>query len=39
VGVEETIVGVGGGYREGVSDFTSRFHFADSVSRYVVVRP
>jgi hypothetical protein len=28
-----TLVGVRGGYGEGVSDFTSRFHFAGSVSR------
>ncbi|MCI75606.1 hypothetical protein A2U01_0096875, partial [Trifolium medium] len=37
VGVEETVVDVGGGDVGGVSDLTSRFLFADPISRYVAV--
>jgi hypothetical protein len=33
VGMEETVVGVGGGYGEGVSYFTSRFPSVRSVSK------
>jgi hypothetical protein len=37
VGVEETVVGVGGGVTEGVSGLTSSRGFAGSDSRYVAV--
>jgi hypothetical protein len=37
VGVEETVVGVGGGAIEGVSGLTSSRDFAGSVSRHVAV--
>jgi hypothetical protein len=37
MGVEETIVGVGGGAFEGVSGLTSSCDFAGSVSKHVVV--
>jgi hypothetical protein len=37
LGVAETIVGVGGGVVEGVSDFTTQFPFGGLVTRFVAV--